>query len=485
MSTPPSPGGPCIAVDSKIYRQKLEHAFYHQGCSEGIESTPPAKAVADVIRAMESKAEFAPDILGTHKVWLRIAPIRNAEGKVVGMYQDLGPRSSQTINDGRYAKVSAGKVDLTDTLPDDVFIERLPGQHPHPDPDLTGTLSDVFAGTSFATPSDHALALTSILNAFHPTGPYMVTTIEGPAGSGKTTLTRRIVQLSDPRDSLVKNNIGTPKDLIAHACNHGVLAFDNDPVLSKGLSSMVCSLSTGASFGSKKNYTDVGEASFELCRPIVFNGITSIAERVDLLSRTNTIRLRALPHGKNESDQSVKARQESSRAKALGGILCAYAEAFRHPDHKPEFLPRMADVAIIVDAARAAWPSGVPTYLEAIRQQEIDRLQERYESSVVLRMFVEEAQRQDAVSTTGSMTDWHTRLAPEGKSDWPKNPRALQEELKRLTPVLRSYGISFEREIRADGQAKLDSGRRTTLYRLSYDSGTDETLKVEEANPAD
>ncbi len=64
-----------------------------------------------------------------------------------------------------------------------------------------------------------------------------------------------------------------------------LVAFDNLQTLNAKLSDKLCTIVTGITESRRKLYTDDEMVHFDLCQPIVLNGIHDIVKREDMLSR--------------------------------------------------------------------------------------------------------------------------------------------------------------------------------------------------------
>ena len=57
------------------------------------------------------------------------------------------------------------------------------------------------------------------------------------------------------------------------------------------MSDALCRLATGGGLGTRQLYSDADESLFDVQRPVILNGITSLAERGDLQDRCIPITL--------------------------------------------------------------------------------------------------------------------------------------------------------------------------------------------------
>lgn len=110
--------------------------------------------------------------------------------------------------------------------------------------------------------------------------------LNGSQGSGKTTMSTFIKALIDPvadnKPSLFPKN---DADLALMFRDNYLVAFDNLQTLNARLSDKLCTIVTGITESRRKLYTDDEMVHFDLCQPIILNGIHDIVKREDMLSR--------------------------------------------------------------------------------------------------------------------------------------------------------------------------------------------------------
>jgi len=136
-----------------------------------------------------------------------------------------------------------------------------------------------------------ALVVAWLVSCFRDTGVYPVLMVHGESGSGKTILTKLLMDLIDPRD---EKALSIPKDdraLIVFAKQTFLIGFENISHIPTWFSDALCRLASGDSFVAVKLYTDDELAIHKAKRPVIVNGIPRLAEREDLANRTFTISL--------------------------------------------------------------------------------------------------------------------------------------------------------------------------------------------------
>ncbi len=109
-----------------------------------------------------------------------------------------------------------------------------------------------------------------------------------------------------------------PRDLAIAANNAWCIAFDNLSSVPDWLSDGLCRLSTGGGFATRTLYSDSDETILDATRPILLNGIDSVATRGDLLDRAILLTLPRLQNVKPERD--FWRDFDSARPRILGAL---------------------------------------------------------------------------------------------------------------------------------------------------------------------
>lgn len=165
--------------------------------------------------------------------------------------------------------------------------------------------------------------------------------LNGSQGSGKTTMSAFIKALIDPvadnKPSLFPKN---DADLTLMFRDNYLVAFDNLQTLNARLSDKLYMIITGITDSRRKLYTDDEMVHFDLCQPIILNGIHDIVKREDMLSRCIIMNLEK-PIGKEDVSEKVSLMEEfmNGRAIILGGIFDILKEVLYF--YQPNYASRM------------------------------------------------------------------------------------------------------------------------------------------------
>jgi hypothetical protein len=416
-----------LRLKTKGFRRWLARTFH-----AAKRRAPNAAALQDALAVLEGKAQFDGKEL---PVAVRIA------GHGDSVILDLADKDWQAV------EITSTGWRLTAHPP--VKFIRPRGLLALPKPVAGGSLDDLRPFVNVVKdPTDHdwRLLVAWLIAAMRPRGPYPVLVLHGEQGSAKSTTAKILRGLIDPNTASARSQPREPRDLIIAATNSWTVSLDNLSYLPPWLSDSLCRLATGGGFGTRELFTDNEEIIFDAQRPIILNGITELATRSDLLDRSLILYLPAIPEKDCRPEEKLWADFEQARPKILGAILDAVSGALLHlPRAKLSRLPRMADFALWATAAESplGWKPGA--FMAAYDAARADANELALESSAIaqpLRDLVE--QSLSWCDTATKLLETLAELAGEKASklqSWPKTPRGLTAELRRIVPNLRRSGI--------------------------------------------
>lgn len=424
-----------MRVRSQMFKRWLLRQFFI--VADG--AAPSNEAISSAINTLEAQASFMGD---RRQVAVRIA---GADGAV---YVDLG------TPDWDIAEITAAGWKLRNDAP--VALYRPPGLKPLPIPDHHG---DIRRLREFLNVDEAGwtMAVSWLVGAFKPTGPYPVLTFQGEQGTGKTSAGRKLRALIDPNVSPMRTTPKTEHDLVITASNGWVIALDNLSQTQLWLSDAICRLATGGGFATKTLYTDRDEQLFDAVRPVILNGIDSIVTRHDLADRCLFCTLHPIPEEERIAESDLDKDFAEAAPAILGGLFDAVSMALRNIETvSMEKLPRMADFALWVKAAEPAlpWPAGqFETVYTTNRKGAVER---SIESSLLGTAILQFAETN--ASWEGTPSDLLAnleRLAGEKAikaKAWPKSPSAFSRHLRELSSFLRKVGVEMELDNRVSGK---------------------------------
>jgi hypothetical protein len=310
---------------------------YHETEKEG--GAPNAEAMAGALGMLEAHAHYdGPE----REVSVRVGGI---DGKV---YLDLCDPSWRAV------EIDDTGWQIIDAPP--VRFRRTTGMKPLPFPLQGGSVDGLRRFLNVKSQDDFILAISWILAAFRPRGPYPVLALAGEHGSAKSTFSAILRALIDPNTAPLRALPREDRDLFIAACNGHVVAFDNISGLPAWISDTLCRLATGAGFAVRSLYTNDEETLFDAARPIILNGIEDIVIRPDLADRALFLTLEAIPRDKRLAKDNLRATFERQRPSILGALLTAVSNGLARTICRAwQILPFGARLAAGTYGARASF----------------------------------------------------------------------------------------------------------------------------------
>ncbi len=285
--------------------------------------------------------------------------------------------------------------------------------------------------------------------ALLPEGPYPVLVVHGEQGSAKSTLAKVIGQLIDPQAAAVLAEPRSMRDLMVTAANGWLLVYDNLSAIPTWFSDGLCRLATGGGLAGRALWSNDERNVLQARQPTVLNGIDEFVRRQDLADRCLFLYLPPIA-GVNRRVEGELWREFRADAPAiLGGLLDAIVGGLAAlPSVRPEELPRMADFACLGEAVGRGlgWPDG--TFLGAYSENRRASTVTSLEDSLIAALLFDKAEWGDLENWTCSASEMlrelGARVTPKVRASvrWPKSPRSLADELRRIGPQLRMRGIS-------------------------------------------
>jgi hypothetical protein len=299
-------------------------------------------------------------------------------------------------------------------------------------------------------------------------GPFPILCVQGEHGSAKSTCSRFVRHLVDPKKPILRSLPRDERDLAVAARASHALAFDNLSGLPGWLSDALCRVATGGGFATRSLYTNDEETIFDFVRPVILNGIDDVASRADLADRCLTVTLPPIPKARRKSEKEILSRFELAAPGIYGAVLTAVSAGLAH-EHEVCLTerPRMADFAVFVTAAESAlgWSAG--DFMAAYTSNQHEAVAMAIDADIVAKTVVRFMRERDDWS--GEPADLHQALEDlaserdRSQRGWPKAPNALSNRLRRLAPVLRESGIDIVRghDGRDDGKRRVVRLRRS------------------------
>src|SRR5262245_37720251 len=241
-----------------------------------------------------------------------------------------------------------------------VRFRRSAGMQPLPLPLRGGSIEALSPFVNLASDSDFMLVVAWLLGALRAGGPYPVPAVAGEQGSAKTVLSKLLRAVIDPSVAPVRALPRDERELFIAASHSHVLAFDNLSGLPPWLSDILCRLTSGGAFSTRRLFTNQDEILFTAARPIILNGIEDVITRPDLADRAILLTLAPIAERQRRPEHALWRAFELARPHILGALLDAAAHGLQMlPQVRLKRLPRMADFALWAAACEGAFrPAG-------------------------------------------------------------------------------------------------------------------------------
>ena len=238
-----------------------------------------------------------------------------------------------------------------------VMFRRSAGMRPLPYPDRKGGFKKLKTLINLPNKAAFRLAVSWLVGALNPTGPFPILIILGPHGSAKSTMARILKSIIDPSVAPLRSLHTDERNMVISAYNCWVLAYDNLSHITQLTSDAFCRLSTGGGFSIRQLYKDADEMIFELKRPLMLTSIDLLGGYHDLMDRSIVLNLDPIEDEERMPERELEANFDAVHPKILGALCNALSEALKNfSSTKLKRYPRMADFARWVVASEGALP---------------------------------------------------------------------------------------------------------------------------------
>ena len=196
----------------------------------------------------------------------------------------------------------------------------------------------------------------------------------------------------------------------------------------------------------------------DLQRPILLNGIGSLAERSDLLDRQIGLVLPTIDEDAYRDEDDFWAAFREARPRILGALLDAVSTGLRNlKTVKLTRSTRLAGFAKWITAAEPALPWASGEFMVAYRKRRADAHELALEASLIAPIFrgwITGAGEWEG--TASQLLDLLTERAGKvaERDGWPTRANGLSRMLRRIAPDLRAVGIDVEFDRKRDTGAR-------------------------------
>ena len=332
-----------------------------------------------------------------------------------------------------------------------VYFTRTPSMRSLPMPVPTrmthGDVGLLWQHTNVPTHS-RVMVLAWLLDCFRPDTPFPALELVGEQGSAKSTTQFVLRSLVDPNKVMLRGRPKTVEDVFVAAANNWLVSYENLSGLTPEQQDAFCTLATGCGFASRQLYTNGEEHVMETKRPVVLNGIAVVATRPDLIDRVIHVDLPTIPADARRDDADTYAGWERDQSKVFAGLLDLFSAALAIlPTVKLTQKQRMADYERLGEAVARAMGFAAgefqQQYAELVRAG-IDRALESNAVAQALDKYL--AERVLPINwqgTAGQLYDLLNTHSIPDRSSWPRSPKGLSDQLRRIAPAYRAKGIDI------------------------------------------
>ncbi len=433
-------------VDSENFRRWLRGQVYRTA-RQGI----PEQAMTTALGTLAAIGEFEGECVTVHS---RCAL---HEGSY---YLDLCNEGWQVL------RIDTEGFEVLDRSP--VYFVRTAGIRALPIPQGTGDVNLLWKHVNIPQ-NARFLVLTWLVDSLRPDTPYPVLELSGEMGSSKSTTQSRLRALIDPHEVPLRSRPKTVEDIHVAAANAHVVSFENLSSLNAEQQDAFCILSTGGGYATRQLYTNGAEHVTRSKCPVLLNGINPVASQPDLIERVIGVELPTIAAGARRDEQSLESAWQADYPHIFAGLVGLFSEALAIlptvliPDGMQKRMLDFQRLGEAVSMAMGGKPGDFSQRLDNLHSEGMLRGLDSYGISAALQVLLaNRPQVASAKPTRGQQASsakkrplWSgtflqllhalNSLPEIDRSNWPRSPRHLSSQLKRIAPGLRRLGIRIER----------------------------------------
>ena len=404
-------------------------------CYENLEGYVPSTAIEkQVVKVLQAKARRGGE---RYNLEINIAKNNTA------ILYDLGKG---------VVKITDKNWSVVDNPP--IVFRKPYGQLQQSKPKRGGDVKELLKFFNITNESEQLLILCYIITLFVPGILYPVLILHGTQGAGKSFLMEIMKSLVDHTE--LEKGLNTPKDeqdFALHAMHNYLLFYDNLSGVKEQFSDALCRAVTGATFTTRKLYSNNEVFTVKFNRPVILNGLNQIVSKSDLLDRSLVMQLERVSDEKRKEPALLKAEFEELKPYILGSIFDAIIKAQSKFSVVSQYrgLSRMTEFD--------HWACAIAEVLgygqDKFRQARLDNIQmqhgyaiEASPSGTAIMEFM-----RDKEEWVGEPAELYGLLEPHWARlhlEKPKDAPRLGKAVNTLVPNLRGRGIITTRPPRGD-----------------------------------
>ena len=171
---------------------------------------------------------------------------------------------------------------------------------------------------------------------------HSVLVLVGSKGSGKSSITKRIISLVSPQEGGMRGASPSLSDMHLNLYNNYIVACDNYSSVSKPLSDLFCIASSGGSISKRKLYENTSEIVMDVKCLVVINSVNaSLIGESDLLDRSIILHLKRIPSTEFKSEIQLEKEYQKDLPRLLGCIFNILHEMLLDDEELPSHLERL------------------------------------------------------------------------------------------------------------------------------------------------
>jgi len=421
-------------------------SVYWRAKQEGVADTSFKAAVATLVAA---------GINDGQEVQIHMRTAKAADG----YYIDLCDEQWRVVS------VTARGWQVIDQSP--TLFVRTTAMRALPVPVQSGTRIEQLWKHTNVPPASHLLVLAWLVECLRADCPFPVLELVGEQGSAKSTTQNVLRSLVDPNKVGLRGRPKTVEDIFVAGFNNWLVSYENLSSLTAEQQDALCTLATGGGYAARQLYTNGEEHILETKRPVVLNGIAVVATRPDLIDRVVHVDMPVIASDRRRDEADTTAGWEQDRPGVFAALLDVFVMALaRLPSVILTEKQRMADFERLGEAVARAlgYDAGEfqRQYGEMVRAG-IDRALESNPVAQALDSFIEDVM----LPWQGATTHLFDRLdiyAKHDRGNWPRSPKGLSDQLRRIAPAFRAKGVEITHvgHTRQGGQWRITVSKAST-----------------------
>ncbi|MCJ2059801.1 DUF6371 domain-containing protein [Methylobacterium sp. J-048] len=422
-------------IDSEAFGQMLTLRAYKE-----TGRIPSKSGLEETTRLLIS---FAREDGPCRRPWLRVG---ERDGR---LYLDLGRPKWEVV------EVSARGVEILEDH--DLPFIRPEGMQPLPEPELGSErgIEEMRRFVNVETETDFQLIVMWMLSAIREAREYPLLILNGEQGTGKSTLSRLLRSIIDPHEIDISSAPDEDRDLFVLAQHAHVLALDNLSKIENWMSDTLCIFATGGSLAKRSMHTNADLTILRAKRPVILNGIPTLANRPDLAQRAITVRLQPVSAEVRATSTKIEAEWQDAAPRVLGTLLEAMSRGLQlESEIVLDKLPRLAGFAqwSAAVAPGLGWDGGeVYDAFMANQRQQSDSTFENDPIAQAIHRMMQGLTPPEWKGTATHLLEAisHPDVTPEAKTRspmWPRTPQILGNAMDRIGQVLRDHGYDVTKQ---------------------------------------